>query len=476
MACLRPAEWCMAEYATASDQRPGDSPLLVMKGFSYAYPEYQAWALKDIHLSIGPGECHCVTGATGSGKSSLALAIASLLPEGRQQGDLFLASVEPAEAGLPVGLVLQNPDPQLLAASVGEEVAFGLENLGFPPESMPNRVQQALQQVGLARPFEFPAAKLSMGQKYRLLIAACLVLRPALLVLDEPVGQLDPEGISDLVAVIEKLKRNGVGWLILEHQPESFANLIDRHWRMDAGTLGPGCFAPPFPEAKIPARSPTRRSPPVVKVQDLTIADTEARPDWQGVSLEIHAGERVVLGAANGAGKTTFLRALAGFISPQQGEVRIFGERPEPGRLRGRLGLLFQNPQRQLFENTVQEEVAFSLKRIAMAESRMAEMIETILARCGILELAHTSPHKLSFGQRHLVALASILAPSPELLLLDDPFAGLDRLRTSAMAELLAGVCDELGTALLWTSHDTRELPLWAHRVIGIEGGTFVST
>jgi energy-coupling factor transport system ATP-binding protein len=151
--------------------------------------------------------------------------------------------------------------------------------------------------------------------------------------------------------------------------------------------------------------------------------------------------------------------------------VRIFGEPPAPERLRGRLGYLLQNPGRQLFETTVFEEVAFSLRRAGTPRSELGGRVARILDRCGIAELSGCSPHRLSYGQKHLVALAAILAPSPQLLLLDDPFAGLDAASAARVAGLLTALSEEEGTALLWTGHDEQDHPEWAHVIFGIEGG-----
>ena len=176
----------------------------------------------------------------------------------------------------------------------------------------------------------------------------------------------------------------------------------------------------------------------------------------------------------NGAGKTTLLRCLAGFVKPLRGEVRIFGEPPDPERLRGRVGCLFQNPSKQLFENTVFDEVAFTLRRLGASGKALDAGVEAALARCGIADLAGRSPHKLSFGQRHQVALASILAPEPEVLLLDDPFAGLDRGRCAAVLDLMYGLSENRRCTVVWTAHSPSALPDWEHTVLRVQGGSVV--
>jgi energy-coupling factor transport system ATP-binding protein len=154
--------------------------------------------------------------------------------------------------------------------------------------------------------------------------------------------------------------------------------------------------------------------------------------------------------------------------------VRIFGAAPEPRRLRGRVGYLFQNPRRQLFETTVFDEVAFTLRRLGMPSADRATRVERTLQRCGIAELSGCSPHQLSYGQQHLVALAAVLAPEPELLLLDDPLAGLDPGAADTVSAALLAAGEEQGTTVLWTSHHLPPSFGWYHRTLGIEGGRFV--
>jgi len=425
-------------------------------------------------LELPQGECHCLTGATGSGKTTLALAFKELLPSGRRAGCLRCPAL-PGEAGTAVGLVLQNPATQILTETLGAEVAFGLENLCLPPEQMPERVRTALDAVGLDLPFDHPTARLSMGEKYRLLVAAQLVLEPALLILDEPAGQLDGAGLQRLAEIIARLKRRGLAVLLCEHRPGPLTAVIDRHWHLDAeGRLREGeAFSAPQ-EAIFAARMMPADEPPVVEVKGLSVAADDATPAWQEAQLVLRRGERVLLCAPNGSGKTTLLRCLAGFLTPERGAVRVFGQQPQPRKLRGRVGFLFQNPRRQLFETTVFAEVAFTLRRLGIPRAQLEARVLRSLECCGIVRLAGQSPHQLSYGQQHLVALAAVLAAEPELLLLDDPLAGLDPATSAVVCEALVVASEQHGTAILWTSHHPPNGQLWSHRVMGIEGGALV--
>ena len=451
-----------------------------LRDYCYAYPGAESFVLRDVSLEIGTGECHCLTGPTGSGKTTLALALKGLLPPGRRQGELTAFGPSKGE-GAAIGVVLQNPETQLLASSVGGEAAFGLENLCVAPGSMEDMVREALSEVGLSRPLDYKTGKLSMGQKYRLVMASHLVMKPRLLILDEPAAQLDPAGLAKLADIIRELKKNGVSFLLCENQPEPFRREVDifRHLAPD-GTLHPGGYCSPasFPERN--CGSTVRRPPPegaedVVTARDLAVRGDDGKPIWSGVSFSVARGRRAVVLGVNGAGKTTLIRCLMGFVRPSEGEVRILGGKPVPGSLRGKVGCLFQNPQKQLFENTVFEEAAFSLKRLGQNGSGAAAKVHETLALCGIENLAACSPHKLSYGQKHLVALASVLAFDPEVLLLDDPFAGLDEEKRERVLAVLESLNEERSTTIILTSHSPGALPHWADLTLCMEEGRIVA-
>jgi len=487
------ASWCEDKPPALALRAEPTPAALRFEGFGYAYPGADRWVLRGASLEIPAGECHCLSGPTGSGKTTLALAARGLLEAVRCEGRVEVAGGSQAN----VGLVLENPDVQLLTDTVAAEVAFGLENRCVPAQAMPSKVTAALAAVGLAKPLDFPTAHLSMGQKYRLLIAAQWVLDPGVLILDEPVAQLDPDGLVSLAAIIEELKRRGVAVLLCEHRPEPLARVVDRYWQLTCdGTIQAGCAAQETAksaqaprEAIVQRRStaaarvetPRQRGLQgqggalVLRTRGLCLDPADATPAWTEASLAIGAGERVALCARNGAGKTSLLRCLAGFIAPAAGEVRVCGERPSPKRLRGLVGYLAQNPERQLFETTVFDEVAFPLRRLGISSGDAGGKVERMLARCGIGDLAASSPHRLSYGHRRLVALASILVAEPRLLLLDDPFAGLDADRAATVAGVLIEVSERHATAVLWTSHDGCTARQWAHATWVVEGGTLAA-
>jgi len=450
-----------------------------LQKYSFAYPGASRYVLRDIDLSIRAGECHCLGGSTGSGKTSLALALKGLLPDGETNGVIsrFLPGGDGA-GGL--GIVLQNPETQILRRSVGAETAFGLENLCVLPAEMPGKVRSALDQAGLDKSFEGETGKLSMGEKYRLILAGQLVMGPALLIIDEPAAQLDPAGLENLLEIIRRLKVAGTALLLLENRPGPLQAAIDHYWHLnDTGQLLTGPLARPASNLEAsPPRLPASTLPPednVIDVLGMTIGGAEGLAVWSDVSFAVPPGQRVVLTGSNGSGKTTMLRCLTGFLQPDNGTLKVFGAKPQARELRGRVGCLYQNPQKQLFETTVFDEVAFPLRRLRENRRELAARVTETLVLCGIENLAPMSPHTLSFGQKHLVALASVLVIAPQLLLLDDPFAGLDPKTAEKMLRLLTKINVQQDTTIVLATHEPKNLSCWADQTLTITGGNVVS-
>lgn len=488
------AALCMQEWNIGFNFMPASfpdvscrPPVVRLTDFSYAYEKDAAFLLKDVNLDIKAGECHCLTGPTGSGKSTFLMAIRDLLPPGREQGAItFPASCQPSKArpGY-VGLLLQNPETQILGTSLGAEVAFGLENHCIPPVLMPGKVCEALQYVGLNRSLDTDVEHLSMGQKYRAVLASLLVMNPALLLLDEPAAQMDPHGLAKLTGIIQKLKEKGAAVLLTDHRPHILAPVIDVQWHIENGvirreTRGRKITSPTCPGCSVYSKTdqtkdsflsnPGKKNLPVIDVKNLSVAPGNDPKNgfclWSGLSFHAARGERIAICGPNGSGKTALTRVLTGFLTPAVGTVKILGDAPDARRLRGRVGVLFQNPGKQIFENTVLEETLFSIKRFGKTHNASENIAYEMLSRLGIADLWERSPHKLSYGQKHLAALASVLAGQPEILILDDPFAGLDPDYIRIVTKILSDLCDQTGLTVIWTVHDTSAIPGWAHRII----------
>jgi len=376
-----------------------------------------------VDLTVGPGECLCITGPTGCGKSTLLRTMAGLHNPGPGR---VLLDGKPVFHALPgrIGLILQNPETQLLCPDVGSELAFGLENLRVSSAVMTGRMLRAMSRVGLdieTLPLDRPVGTLSVGQKYKLLLAAILVMEPDVLLLDEPCAQLDQDGIDALNAILENFMATGGSVVLCEHDPAPL-QAIQRILGIKRQTLQPSDSPAPL---ALPAPPGLTEQ---IAVANLRTASLELgnKRVWQGLDFTLRRGEIAVIHGDNGSGKTSLLRCLTGFQALSDGSAEVFGQPPAPKVLRGRIGLLVQNPARQLTADTVLEEVGFPLEYRGLSRERRRNQAMAILRQLDLTSMAERPPFLLSHGEQHLVALASVLAVEPELLLLDDPFVGLD--------------------------------------------------
>ncbi len=453
--------------------------MLQVHDLSYRYPDEHTPALAGVSFSVQAGECVCVTGHSGCGKSTLLLAIRALLHDGSLTGgiQIDLPGDLAASHRDGVGIVFQNAETQILCTTVAEEVAFGPENLCVPAEQIGGRIARSLAAVQLTGFEQRNVERMSAGQKHRLAIASVLSMNPCLLLLDEPTSQLDGASKTELVQVLGELKRNGYTLLIAEHNLEPFAELIDRYLLMEKGRVVaesrqvPVVFGKPelYSPSPLPLQSAAGRVP-AIDIDRLCLSYPDQGMVLRDFSLRVAAGERIHLFGRNGSGKSSLLRCLAGVTRPDSGTIRLAGVqvRGQKG-LAGTVGYLFQNPQRQLFENTVQEEVAFSLKRLRLPDDQARQLVKKALVACEADHLRHRLPLSLSFGEQHRVALASVLAPQPRLLLLDEPFSGLDLGQRYRLLKILADLRDSYATTVLIASHDPLPDPCWADRTISLE-------
>lgn len=460
--------------------------MLMVSDLTYCYPGETEPALADISFALSTGECVCFSGHSGCGKTTLLLALKGLLPEGLQRGGIRSGEHPLTRETIlsSFGLVFQNAESQLLCSTVFDEVAFGPENLCVPPGEINQRIIEALTAVDLLDFGNRNVERFSAGQKQRLCIASVLSMRPGLILLDEPTSQLDGKGRNDLLKVLQQLKKQGISILIAEHNIQPFITLIDRYYLMAGGRITGVQEQPPEeyrsgPSAMtVPATKHGKKvvAEMLVFAENLSVSYPGSSNVLTECSLEIGAGELVHLYGENGCGKSTLLKTIAGAIQADSGSLNVCGRSlTTAGELLGTVALLFQNPQRQLFEDTVRDEVAFTLKRLKLPVVEIERRVESALTLSEALHLGDRLPLTLSFGEQHRVALASVIAPEPQLLLLDEPFAGLDPLQRLRLLKILRRIRHEKGTAIVIASHDPLPDPAWADRIVTMQDGRIIS-
>jgi len=448
---------------------------LKVEDFSYSYPGNGEAILRSLSFTVNRGECVCITGSSGAGKSTLLLAIQGLLKGGHCNGRI---TIDANGWKKPVGLLFQNVDSQILCSTVEEEAAFGPDAIGFTGEETAAQAHHALQSVGLAGFEKRNVDRLSAGEKQRVALAAVLSSRPAVVLLDEPTSQLDEQGKADLVQIIHELKRQGHALLIADHEPGVFHGVVDRLFQLEKGCLrersfgffhGSGSYAPGPGGAD--SSKPASSAEPALEMDGIVWTEPNGKVVLDCLSLRIGRGEFVYLYGENGAGKSSLLRLMVGLESPQAGSIRTAGiTAPKPEQLVGNVGLLFQNPQKQLFEDSVFSEAAFTLRMLKYGEREVMPRVNGALALCEVERFAERSPFTLSYGEQHRVALASVIAANPEVLLLDEPFAGLDFPQRRRMLTILSRL-QRNGTTIILASHGPLPAGEWVNRHIILKNG-----
>ena len=488
----------------------GTGARVCARGWGWRHAGRKNAALSGVDLDIAPGERVLVLGPSGSGKSTLMGGLAGLLggaEEGEASGSLTVDGVAPADARGRVGLLMQDPEAQVVLARVGDDVAFGMENLGVPREEIWPRVEESLSAVGLDVPLDHSTTELSGGQKQRLALASILAMGPGLLLLDEPTANLDPSGIAEVRAAVEAVvERTGATVVVVEHRVDVWAPLVDRVIVVADGRIaadGPldevleqqgdalrerGIWLPgddvaaevgPAPEVA-PASA---KDAPIARVTDLTIGYDADAPVRSGIDLTIERGVSTCIVGANGAGKSTFALTLAGLLPPLEGTVEVEtadGTAGDPHewiskQLLGRMSMVFQEPEYQFLASTVAEELAIGPRAVGMTEEEIAPLVEEHLEALGLTKLARANPMTLSGGEKRRLSVATALISAPELLILDEPTFGQDRGTWLGLVRLLRAAL-ERGVTLVSITHDPAFVAAMGQRVIdlgqvGIRGG-----
>jgi energy-coupling factor transporter ATP-binding protein EcfA2 len=454
------------------------------RGWGWRHAGRSTWALRDVSLRIEQGERVLLLGASGSGKSTLLHGLAGVLggdEEGDAFGELTIDGMPPAAARGRAGLVLQDPDAQVILARVGDDVAFGCENLAVPREQIWPRVRAALDQVGLGVAMDRATSALSGGQKQRLALAGVIAMQPGLVLLDEPTANLDPAGVADVrAAVAAMLDAREATLVVVEHRVEVWLPLVTRVIVLGEGGViadGPpdavlgaqgaalaahGVWVPGIPPATPP---PPARAPgaSLIEARGLAVARVRAHAVASGIDLHVREGEALAITGPNGAGKTTLGLTLAGLLPPASGALIATpalaagaGEAPIRWRSRAlltRIGTVFQDPEHQLLARTVREELEVGPTALGLPPSETTARVDELLMRLRLDHLARANPFTLSGGEKRRLTVAATLATRPRMLVLDEPTFGQDARTWGELVALLAELRDE-GSAIVAVTHD----------------------
>ncbi|MEV6306914.1 energy-coupling factor transporter ATPase [Actinoplanes sp. NPDC051861] len=493
---------------------------------------------RSVSAELRPGEVVLLLGPSGCGKSTLTLTVNGLIPHvigSHLDGSVHIGQRNTRDTTVPdlardVAMVFQDPDAQIVTASVLDEVCFGPENLRLPADEVLARAEDALRRVGLWERRSDDPDHLSGGGRQRLAIACALALRTPLLVLDEPTANLDPAGVEDVYRVLREIAGRGDrAVLLVEHNLDAAIDFVDRVIVLDASgavvldgparstivdhvdelvTLGvwlpvatlaalrlrdagirldplpltPGELAtaldavPTLPAPVQAVSDQAVQTPAEVRAKHLDVRHGSV-PVLSGINLTIAAGEFVAIAGANGAGKTTLAQALAGVVPARRGTVDVAGldpARADPRLLAERVGFVFQNPEHQFITGRVEDELAYGLRVRKVPPPEITARVAELLDRLGLRELRDVHPFLLSGGQKRRLSVGAALVTRPRVLVLDEPTFGQDRERAAELLDLLAAL-HLAGTTVVVVSHDMHLIAEYATRVIVLGDGQVIA-
>lgn len=513
-------------------------PIISFRNFSFQYRAQKRPTLTDINLEIYPGERVLIAGPSGSGKSTLAGCINGLNPfsnPGECTGTLTVDGVDAPHSSLfelsaHVGTVLQDPDGQFIGLTVGEDIAFALENSCTPQDEMHAITRHAAELVGIENHLGYAPHELSGGQKQRVSLAGVMVDQVKILLFDEPLANLDPATGKQAIELIDEIqKKTDTTVLIIEHRLEDVLwRNVDRIVLVNDGTiladLRPdellsgsllaengireplyvtalryaGVDITPdkhpahvdslvlddadtqklrdwFTARPRPAAQPERE--PLLEVKGLSFGYQKGQQTLRDVSFSIGKGEMVSIVGRNGAGKSTLSKLICGFETPDAGEIFLNGKPLAEENIRRRaqhIGYVMQNPNQMISKTMIYDEVALGLQRSGLTEEQIREKVEATLRVCGLYPFRNWPISALSFGQKKRVTIASVLVLDPELILLDEPTAGQDFRHYTDIMEFLRGL-NARGVTVVMITHDMHLMLEYTRRALVFCDGRLIA-
>lgn len=446
--------------------------MLEIENLNVRYRGRSKPAVSNLSFTVNKGEFVLLAGSSASGKSTIMQVACGFIPHiipaevsgvVRLDGRVY---DDPASIAGIACMVQQDPETQFCTETVEEEVAFGPENFRYSRERIRESVDNALASVKADHLKDRGLSTLSGGEKQKVAIASMLALSPKLLILDEPTASLDPRSVGQVVSAVESMKRvTDITVVVVEHRVRDFIDLADRLTVIDEGALssdsrrGEGEFAAARDRASAPPDYPSPKSSGdacIISARGLSL-EIDGWQILDDVGLDIKENSIVALMGENGSGKTTLLRHLIGLQHVQKGEITVCGHRMTPTSgvdawtLGRDVGFVFQNPNHQIFEDTVEREILFAPRNFLTPVSRADKAVIRFEEKEGLKRFVH--PHCLSFGQKRRVNILSAYSHEPQILLLDEPFAGQDQANVDAIASM-ANDIHGTGKTLVIVTHD----------------------
>lgn len=511
--------------------------MIKIKNFTFYYSGAEKPALNNISLEVEDGEFVLVTGPSAGGKSSLCRCINGLIPHfygGKVAGRVEVQGLNtmehpPKALATKVGMIFQDPENQLVTQDVEREIAFGLENLAFPKDLIARRIEESLDTLGISALRYRPVYELSGGEKQKVAIASVLALHPEILMLDEPTSELDPKSAEEVLSIVQRLNDElGITVILIEHRLDRVIQHTDRLIVLDRGRIiadgrtrdilhnnyqeicQAGVGVPPiiklahqlevmgvtytetpltvkegrmmlqevFQKTKglLPQHDEVNVGKLMIEVEKLWHVYPDGPVALRNISLRVSEGEFVAIMGRNASGKTTLVKHFNGLLQPTKGLVSVDGidtRKATVAELAKKVGFVFQNPNDHLFADTVEEEIGFTLRNAGLEDEEVRSRIDEVLTRFKLEKYRRQYPRALSGGEKQRVALASVLAIQPRILILDEPTRGMEYRLKAELMKFLHEYTGQGNTVILVT-HDVETVAEYAARVILLSEGNIV--
>ena len=448
---------------------------------SFHYEGDERYILKNADFDVAYGEIALLSGFSGEGKSTVLSLLCGIIPNvtpGEISGEIKIDGMSILGRGMneicrKIGVVLQNAQAQIIQQLVEDEIAFGCENFDLPKEEIAQRIGQSCDMMQLEP--QWKTRTLSGGQKQRLMTAATFATGQKILVLDEPLANLDKAGTKLLMQALRRLAQEEYAILLIEHRLDMVISYVDTVWRINSGCIEKVVDKKAYLKAQAGIIQDTCTTADGQRLNgkgfelDHVQFSVRGRRILEDISLEVYQGERLLLLGENGCGKTTQIRTIARLQKATGGKIvqhideRISQKPKGTKEWFKQVGVVYQDPNYQLFMPSVREEVAYGAESLVFAEK--------IMDMFGIRHLENRHPHSLSEGQKRRVSIAAVVATKPKVLLLDEPTVGQDYEGLKALVNVLNQIHEETGNTMITVTHDMRCAQALCDRAVLIQDG-----
>ncbi len=466
-----------------------------VRGLSVKYASRDNFSVKNISFSIKKGEFVWLAGNSASGKSTLMNCLSGFIPHiipAEVNGKIIFRGrddMSPLQLSRHITMVHQDPETQFCTENVEDEIAFGLENRKLSGRKMDKRIQTTLEDLNCSELRHRKLHTLSGGEKQKVAIASMLALNPEVLILDEPTSNLDPKSMNDVLTAIENVSRKSEELTIIlaEHRIGGLVDQLDRVLKLDNGKISKDIldfqslnsdektklsdYSYPDYQRKVKPAGKT-----ILRLEKISMT-LGGNKILKNISLQVKAGEIVAIMGRNGSGKTTLVKAISGLLEVQKGKVHISdmvmesSNKIPPYKVGEKIGFVFQNPNHQIFENTLKEEMLFGPKNFSKGIAKGKRKLQRMTSQENLDETTH--PHTLSFGQKRRLNIYSSSLHDPDIMIIDEPFSGQDHQNALMIADIMDDYWKK-GKTLLVVTHDIDFAKRFCTRAIVLKRGKTV--